>query len=89
MPERDERGRFVAGNTTSANGGRARAARLTKAELATIARSGLEAVARELGVSPEDAARILSERGIAALRRKWAAAADAAERTPSQGAETP
>ena len=82
MAERDAKGRFVAGNTSSGKGGRMRAARQTPAERAALARSGLEAVAAELGCTPEEAAKWLSERGTAALRRKWAA-----EAAPSQDVE--
>ncbi len=57
MAERDAKGRFVKGNATSAAGGRARVARQTPAERAQIARLGLEAVALELGLTPEEAAQ--------------------------------
>ena len=55
--------------------------------LSVLARLGLEAAAAEMGVSPHEAAHILSERGNAALQRKWAAEAAAAG-TPGQDAST-
>jgi hypothetical protein len=69
MAERDDKGRFVKGNAIARQGGRASRAALSPERRSAIARLGLEAVAAELGLTPEQAAKWLSERGIAALRR--------------------
>jgi hypothetical protein len=57
VTERDEKGRFVAGNQVARVGGRVRAARLTPDRRREIARAGWDALVKQRFDGDEEAAR--------------------------------
>lgn len=63
MAERDAKGRFVKGNREGAKGGHARAARLTREQIAAFGRMGIQAIAdRRFGGDFEAAQRWMEAR---------------------------